>query len=265
MDALARLVRELDQALRRHQRRGLVAPHRMRARITLDAQRFAVVEAVLVLGVERGTAADHLKDAAQAFVVLHQQRAGRGADKDFDAGATRRTLQHRQVLHVFAGAADEESKIAMHAMMGALHLVGEGGLRHGQWRGVRHLEHGGDAAHHCAARAGLKVFLLLQPGLAEMHLRVHDAGQDVQALAVDHFGGGSLRQRADIGNAAVDDADIAGSLAVLVDDSAALEDQVETLGHGWRPLSSPSARLEVLSFLPCGLTFRSNMSQEIFV
>ncbi len=232
VDALAGLVRELDQALRRHQRRGLVAPHRMRARIALDAQRLAVVEAVFVLGVERGAAADHLEDAAQAFVVLHQQRAGRGADEHLDAGAARRTLQHRQVLHVLAGAADEEGEVAMHAVMGALHLVGEGRLRHGQRRGVRHLEHGGDAAHHGAARAGLEVFLLLQPGLAEMHLRIHHAGQDVQALAVDHLGGGSLRQRADLGNAAVDDADIAGPLAVLVDDSAALEDHVETLGHG---------------------------------
>ena len=76
VDALAGLARELDQPLRRHQRRGLVAPHRMRARVALDAQRLALVEAVLVLGVERGAAADHLKDAAQALVVLDQQRAG---------------------------------------------------------------------------------------------------------------------------------------------------------------------------------------------
>ena len=120
----------------------------------------------------------------------------------------------------------------MHAVPAALHLIGKSLLADGQGIGVRHFEHGGDAAHHGAARAGLEVFLLLQPGLAEMHLRVHHAGQDVQALAVDHLRGGSLGQRADLGNAAVDDADIAGSLAVLVDDSAALEDHVETLGHG---------------------------------
>ena len=76
----------------------------------------------------------------------------------------------------------------MHAVMAALHLVGEGRLRDGQRVGVRHLEHGGDAAHHGAARAGLEVFLVGQAGLAEMHLGVDHAGQDVQAPAVDHLG-----------------------------------------------------------------------------
>ena len=122
VNALAGLMRELDQPLGRHQRRGLVAPHRMRTRIALDAQSLALVEAVFVLGMKRGAAVDHLKDPAQAFVVLDQQRAGGGADEHFDAGAARRAFQLRQILHVLAGAADEEGKIAMHAMAAALHL-----------------------------------------------------------------------------------------------------------------------------------------------
>ena len=76
VNALAGFMGELDQALGRHQRRGLVAPHRMRTRIALDAQPLAVVETILVLGMKRGAAPDHLKDPPQAFVVLDQQRAG---------------------------------------------------------------------------------------------------------------------------------------------------------------------------------------------
>ena len=56
VNAFSGFVRELDQPLRRQQRRGLVAPHRMRARIALDAQRLALVEAILVLGMKRGAA-----------------------------------------------------------------------------------------------------------------------------------------------------------------------------------------------------------------
>ena len=56
--------------------------------------------------------------------------------------------------------------------------------------------------------------------LAEMHLGVHHAGQDVQALAVDHLGGGGLSQSADRGDAAIGDADIAHALAVLIDHGA---------------------------------------------
>ena len=98
VNALAGLTRELDQPLRRHQRRGLVAPHRMRARIALDAQLLALVEAVFVLGMKGGAAADHLENPPQAFVVLDQQRAGGGADEHLDAGAAGRAFQLRQIL-----------------------------------------------------------------------------------------------------------------------------------------------------------------------
>ena len=59
-----------------------------------------------------------------------------------------------------------------------------------------------------------------QARLAEMHLGIHHAGQDVQALAVDHLAGRRLRQRTDRGDAAIDDADIAHALAVLIDHGA---------------------------------------------
>jgi len=53
-----------------------------------------------------------------------------------------------------------------------------------------------------------------------MHLGVDHAGQDVQALAVDHLSGRGLRQRADRGDTAVGNADIAHALAVLIDHGA---------------------------------------------
>ena len=85
VDALAGLAREPDQPLRAHQRRGGVAPHRMRARIALDAQVHALAQPVLVLGMERGAAADRLEHVANAVVVLDQQRAGRRAHEHLDA------------------------------------------------------------------------------------------------------------------------------------------------------------------------------------
>ena len=220
VDALAGFARELDQPLRRHQRGGLVAPHWMRARIILDPQRFALVESIFVLGVERGAATDHLKDFSQAVVILDQQRAGRRSDEHLDAGAAGCAFQLRQLLHVFAGAANEECIIAMHAMMAALHLVGEGGFCHRQRIGVGHLEHRGDATHYGAPRTGFEIFLVRQSGFAEMHLGVHDARQDVQPPAVDHFGRRSLRQRTDRGDATGGNADIAYALAVLIDHGA---------------------------------------------
>ena len=122
--ALAGLAREPHQALRALQRRDLVAPDRMRARIALDAQVLALVEAVFVLGMERRAAPDHLEDVAHALVVLDQERAGRRAHEHLDAGAARQPLELRQVLRVLARAADEEGEVAMHPVMRALDLVG---------------------------------------------------------------------------------------------------------------------------------------------
>ena len=108
----------------------------------------------------------------------------------------------------------------MHAVPAALHLIGKSLLADGQGIGVRHFEHGGDAAHHGAARAGFEVFLVGLARLAKMDLGVDHAGQDVQALAVDHLGGRSLAERADRGDAAVADGNIAHALAVLIDHGA---------------------------------------------
>src|SRR5262245_8278021 len=79
MDALTGLVRESDKALRAGQRRHIIAPDRMRARIALHTQVLALAQSVLILGVERGTAPDDPEDIAYAIVVLNQQRAGRRA------------------------------------------------------------------------------------------------------------------------------------------------------------------------------------------
>ena len=72
VDPLAGLVGELYQALGRYERRGFVAPHRMRSRIALYAQSLALIKAILVLGMEGSAASDHLQNLPQAFVVLDQ-------------------------------------------------------------------------------------------------------------------------------------------------------------------------------------------------
>src|SRR3981189_3544219 len=76
MNALAGFMSEFDKALGRHQRRGLVAPHRMRTWIAFDPQSLAVVEAVLIFRMKGGAAPDHLENPPQALVVLDQDAAG---------------------------------------------------------------------------------------------------------------------------------------------------------------------------------------------
>src|SRR4051812_3052733 len=83
-----------------------------------------------------------------------------------------------------------------------------------------------------------------------MHVAVDHAGQDVQAAAIDDLG----RRRADIADCcdpAARNGEISLALAVLVDDRAALENEVETACHHalltggiYWPLSIPIHALE---------------------
>ena len=119
----------------------------------------------------------------------------------------------------------------MHTVGGAAHLVGQRFLARRQRLGVRHFEDRRYAAQHSGPRASLEVFLVLQPRLAEMHLAVDHAGEDVQPTAIDHLPGLRRAQGANRGDAPGGDADVALPLPVVIDDDAALQNEIERLCH----------------------------------
>ena len=76
VDALVRLAGQPDETLGA-QPGGLgIAPDIMARRVALDAVVLALVEPVLVLGMEGGAAADVGEDTRHTLVVVDQQRAG---------------------------------------------------------------------------------------------------------------------------------------------------------------------------------------------
>ncbi len=82
------------------------------------------------------------------------------------------------------GAANPEGEIAVHAMHAEAHLFAKRLGRGRQRVRIGHFKDGRDAAEHRATRTCLKVFLVGEAGLAEMHLTVDDAGQHMQAAAI---------------------------------------------------------------------------------
>src|SRR3546814_18317520 len=87
------------------------------------------------------------------------------------------SISSSQVARVGVGRPDIKGVLAPHAARRALQLVGERIGSVGIGLGVRHFKDAGDAAKHGGAAARLKVFLLLQPRLAEMNLRVAPIGR----------------------------------------------------------------------------------------
>jgi hypothetical protein len=141
------------------------------------------------------------------------------------------SFKFRPILRIFGRRADKEHKVTVHPVTPALYFNGQGLRAHRKWIGVRHLEHRGHSAHHRRKRAALKVFLVGQARLAKMHLGIDHARQQMQSLAINDLAGGSLSQVADRRETAGADADIAQAIAVLVDDGAALENQIVAVGH----------------------------------
>ena len=148
----------------RLQRGLLVAPDRVRGGIARNAQILAFIEPCLILAMERRAAARLAQDRRDAFVFRDQQRAGRRSHENLDSGGARQALQLRNEFDVVRRAADPEREIAMHAMRRALDLVGQRLGRGRQWIGVRHLEHGRDAAERGPARPRLQILLMVSPG-----------------------------------------------------------------------------------------------------
>ena len=173
-----------------------------------------------------GAPARVLQNRGNAIIVLDQQIAGRRTHEHLDAGSTWKPLKLGDVPGVVPRAADPEGKVAMHASRSPAHLVRQSLRAGGERVGVGHLEDRGDTAQHSGARACLQVFLVFQAGLAEMHLAVDHARQDVERATVDDFPGGCLEQVADRRDAALADADVAQTDAVMVGDGAAFQDHV---------------------------------------
>ena len=148
---------------------------------------------------------------AQGLLVVDQEVAGGRAQEHLDAGGTRLALEFGEIVDIAAGGADEEGEVAMHAAGGGRDLGGERLGAGGRRLGVRHLEHRGDPAQHRRPAAGCQVLLVLEAGLAEMHLGVDHAGQNMEAGGVDGLAGEALADRADLGDAAVPDANIGES------------------------------------------------------
>ena len=232
MDARPRRPRDRDQPPGAAQRRLHVAPQVVARRVARHAQRLALGEPRLVLGMEGGAPARAAEDRGDTLVVGDEQRPGRGAHEHLDAGGARQALQLGDVGGVLPRSTDPEGEVAMHAVARPRHLVGERRLARGERIGVGHLEHGGDAAEHRRPRAGFEVLLVGQAGLAEMHLGVDDAGQEVEAAGVDLFARARAGEVADRADSPAGDADVAHPDAVVVDQRAAFDEEVVGVRHG---------------------------------
>ena len=114
----------------------------------------------------------------------------------------------------------------MHAVAGAPYLVRQGFWRGGERLRIGHFKHGGDAAHDGGAAAAFQVFLVFSARFAEMHLAVDDAGENMKTLAIDHLGGAALVEYSKPCNAAAGNGNVALVGSVMVDNGAALENEI---------------------------------------
>ena len=97
-------------------------------------------------------------------------------------------------------------------------------------------------------RACLQIFLMRGTRLAEMHLGVDHARQNMETRDVDRLAGAGAREIADFSDFSIRDTDVTHAHASMVDDRTALQDHVEASRHCWIPYKKlacvlPTARL----------------------
>ena len=218
---------DAHQALGAAQGRDFVAPDGMGGGVARDALAQAFAQAELVLAVEGGAATRPSQDGRDPLVILDQQRTRGRAHEHLDAGRAWQAFEVRDLGGVLPRAPDPEGEIAEHAMPPACDLVGQGIGVGGQGRRVRHLEHRRHPAQHGGARAGLQILLMRRARLAEMHLGVDHARQDMQARAIQNPVGGGRAKRPHGRDGAGRDAEVADRDPVLVRQGAAPQDEIE--------------------------------------
>ena len=121
-------------------------------------------------------------------------------------------------------------------------------------RRVGHGADGGESTGGGGARAALDGFRVFEPGLAQMHVHVDEAGRDDQPGGVEHFGVGGRQVRADALDDAVFDPDIGDGVVPgrRVDHAAVFNEQRR---HS-------VLHLRLVRALPCALKFRSPLDSK---
>ena len=127
------------------------------------AHHAGALDAVAVVGERHGALHDHVADLCERLALLaHRERADR-------------------------------AHVAEAGVAGAVDLVADLGAGVGHRIGVGHRGHVGEAAVGRGAGAGLDGLLVLEAGVAEVHVHVHETGNEVLAGGVDDLGiGGRL-------------------------------------------------------------------------
>jgi len=181
--------------------------------------------------VESRAARNLLDDPVEHRRVVYEQRPRRRPDEHLDARRTGQPLQFGDVLDVVLRPADIEREVAEHAVMGGRDFLAQPLRRRRAGVGVGHLEHGRDAAEHRTAAARLEVLFVRQPRLAKMHLAVDHAGDDCQPRGIDDFARRTRCNIAQCSDPPVRNRDIAFDDSVLIDDCAALDEDLVGFCH----------------------------------
>lgn len=127
------------------------------------------------------------EDALEGALVVDQHVAGAGPHEDLDA-ARQPPVDRLDRVQVVVGRAKVEPVVGHRPGGGSGVLILERAGRHRLRVAVRHLQVARDTAGDGGARFGCDRGLMLEPRLAEMHLVVDHAGQQVGAGRVDDLG-----------------------------------------------------------------------------
>jgi hypothetical protein len=154
------------------------------------------------------------KDPLQRVLLVHQQITRTGTDEDLDSGSPPRPLQFAEVVR---RGADIEAVVHHAFLCRQRELLLQRGDRDRRGLCVGHLQKRRHAPFGAGEAPGVQVLFMFQPRLAEVHLVVDNARQEMEARRVDHLVGLRAVRRIDAGDLLTFDQDVDKPLAVRQD------------------------------------------------
>ena len=218
-------------------RRALSASRRKRvlARVRRGAQEpLARPVARLVLGMDGHPLAPGPQHPAHRLVVAHEERPGRAAHEELDAGHAGEPLEFGQTVHVLRRRAHEEAVVDPGAARRPRELVAQRRLVGRRGVGVRHLQEGGDAPEQGGAAPALQILLVGEARLAEVDLGVNRPGQDREPARLHRPRGLALHDP-DRGDPAVPHREVALERPLAGREAGVAEEEVVAHGGLWLP------------------------------
>src|SRR5215469_15070564 len=198
----------------------------MRRRFALLSQMMALAQPRFIFGMYGHAPLARHEGRQNVLVAIKEKRARRGAEKGLHASDAGRAFKRTKRADVLRRSTHIERVIAMHAPLRPRELFLQRKARRRRRICVGHLENRRDPAEYGGTAAAFEILLVFVARLAEVHLGINDARENMQSARLETPGRRRAGKLSDRSDPSVTDSDIRFRNSVRRGDRATADEKV---------------------------------------